>query len=429
MQAHKFANATAEDFWGIETATSGKPVDRIMKSFVELPGEPLLTFAPASNGTLSVRQTRFFLTPKTDAPAQVWTFPVCAAGGSCDLVGLAESSVKPQGSGFENADAAGYYRTEYSPTLLSKVIAAAPSLKSTERISLISDRLALMHAGQSSVGDYLELVSTLRNEPNSRVLEQLLSGLGTVDYRIADDAQRKQLKAWQRHIFTPVYAALGPVTPNEDEQKLLLRVELFTLLGGDDDPAIIAEARAYANRSLAGDTTVNPQILGPSISIAAYFGDAALYDKLQQYAEAGTDPGKKTNALYTLAFFRSPALVTRTLDYATSGKVRNQDSWILIAILLSNPDTRVQAWNYVKSNWDKVQAQLTTASGASVVGSTGSFCSAADRDDVQQFFSTHKVAATDQALQHALESINSCIALRASQGPKLAVWLAAQSSH
>jgi len=163
----------------------------------------------------------------------------------------------------------------------------------------------------------------LRNDPNAQVLDQAFGGLGTVDNRIADEAQKKQLDAWELRTFAPVYASLGPLKADETETGVLRRLALFQLLGADKDQAVIAEAREYAKRVLAGDTTVNAQLAQPSVAIAAEYGDAALYDKLQNIAETATDPGKKTNSLFILAEFDDPALVTRTLDYAVSGKVRN----------------------------------------------------------------------------------------------------------
>ncbi len=73
-----------------------------------------------------------------------------------------------------------------------------------------------------------------------------------------------------------------------------------------------------------------------------------------------------------------------------------------------------------------MQAQLTTEMGAVLVGSTGSFCSADERDSVEKFFATHKVASSDKSLEHAIERINGCIELRKLQEPKLKQWLAAQ---
>ena len=54
LEAHKFANATAQDFWNAQTATSHKPVDKIMESLVVQPGVPMLTFATPSDGQVPV---------------------------------------------------------------------------------------------------------------------------------------------------------------------------------------------------------------------------------------------------------------------------------------------------------------------------------------------------------------------------------------
>src|SRR6185437_11210976 len=80
LAAHEYGNATAEDFWNAQTATSHKPVDKIMESLVVQPGVPLLTFGEPAAGKAPVEQKRFFLDPGTHANAdQKWTVPVCFA--------------------------------------------------------------------------------------------------------------------------------------------------------------------------------------------------------------------------------------------------------------------------------------------------------------------------------------------------------------
>ena len=65
LQAHLYANATAEDFWNAQTSASHQPVNVIMSSFITDPGVPLLTLGPATGGTLPVQQSRFFLSQAT----------------------------------------------------------------------------------------------------------------------------------------------------------------------------------------------------------------------------------------------------------------------------------------------------------------------------------------------------------------------------
>lgn len=426
LAAHAFANATAEDFWGAQTTNSGKPVDKIMESFVAQQGVPLLTFSAPANGSVTVTQSRFYLSPKDgQSTAQSWTVPVCPKDGACKVVTAADNAVPvPAATTYLNAADRGYYRSNYDPATLRAIIGSAETaLNAPERIGFVSDRWALTRAGQGTVADYLSLVGALRNDTNADVLSTSTSAVSTIRERIADEAQRKQLNAWILRQFGPVYQSLGPAKKGDSEAVIARRATLFSVLGNAGDPAVMAEANRIAARYLAHDRSVDPLLATSAMQVAAGPGNAEFYDKVLHFYEATTDPQDKNTALSTLALFDDPALVTRTLDYATSGKVRNQDSFIPILIEMSRHETRPLAWTYVQSNWDKVHAQFTMSSGGAVVGSSGNFCSVEDRKDVEQFYKAHKVDASERALQNALNSIDACVKLHAQQQPSLAGWL------
>ena len=429
MQAHKFGNATAEDFWSSQTMASGKPVDKIMESFVSQPGEPLLRFTANGTGRYDVSQSRFFLTPPPTVPVQSWTVPVCARGAACQMVtGNGSVSVAATGA-FLNADAKGFYRSDYDAGTLKAVLASAATYNAPERISLVGDRYALLRSGLGSVTDYMSLVSALRSDPNPAVLQQSLSGFGSLRDRVATDDQQPVMLAWARQQFGPVYVALGPASASDSLNKKQLRSLLFGVLGVANDPAVLADAKAMSAKYMQGDRSADPEMVQTAVGIAAQHGDAALYDQLQQLSQTSTDPNIQTQSLYTLASFTDPALVKRTLDDVASGKVRNQDSWILLSILLQRRQTRPIAWEYIKANWDRVHAQFTTSSGNRVVSATGTFCSAEARADVQGFFASHPVEASDRALRDALNSIDSCVKFRAQQQPGLQQWIASIPSN
>jgi aminopeptidase N/puromycin-sensitive aminopeptidase len=255
-----------------------------------------------------------------------------------------------------------------------------------------------------------------------------MGGVNAAYARVAaTPTERDGLAAWIRSTFAPEYAKLGPPADNDSANTREMRSELFAVLGYyGKDPAVVAQARQITARYLADPGSVDATLGQTALAIAARNGDAQLFDRLQQVYETSTNPEFQEGALRLLAEFEDPALVQRSLDYAASGKVRNQDAAIQFAIALQIDENREQAWKYIQNNWDKVQAQFTTAMGAMLVGSTGSFCSADARDDVKSFFAAHKVAASDKALKHAIESIDGCIEMRALQGPNLKQWLGAQ---
>ncbi len=432
LAAHRYANATAEDFWNAQTATSHKPVDKIMESLVAQPGVPLLTFSEPVKGKAAVTQKRFFLTPSIEPdPAQKWTLPVCfktAKGQECQVLSSTDSSLNvPSDSPlFANAGGKGYYRSAYPASVYSALVAQVETaLTPSERISLIGDEWAQMRANKASIGDYLDLTAAVKNDSGAEVVSASLSGINTTYIRIAATNEDKAaLSTWIRSAYAPVYAKLGPPAETDSANTKELRAQLFGILGYyGKDPDIIAQAKDIAAKYLNDSGAVDATLGQTALSIAARNGDAALFDRLQQISETSTNPELQTSALRLLAEFENPELVKRSLDYAVSGKVRNQDAVIQFAIALGVDENRDQTWKYIQDNWEKVQAQFTTELGAALVGSTGNFCSSDARDSVKNFFSTHKVASSEISLRHAIEHIDGCAELRKLQEPKLKQWL------
>ncbi|HUH61814.1 MAG TPA: M1 family metallopeptidase [Terracidiphilus sp.] len=437
LAAHLYGNATAEDFWNAQTATSHKPVDKIMESLVVQPGEPLLTFGEPSGGKVPVEQKRFFLDPSARSDAnESWTVPVCFAAGQkgadCELLSPGDSPLKAPSSPlfFANAGGKGYYRSKYPADVYAALVRGVETgLTPVERIRLVGDEWAQVRANTADVGQYLDLVAGVKADASAEVLDAALGGVNATYTRIAATPQEKdELGAWIRATFAPEYAKLGPPAAGDSANTRQLRASLFEVLGYyGKDPQIIAQAREIAQKYLADPSSVEPSLGRTATFLAARNGDAALFDQLQKIYETSTNPEFQEGALQLLTQFQDPALLERALDFAVSGKVRNQDALIQFAIALQGEQTRDATWKYMQEHWDKVQAQLTTAMGGMLVGSTSGFCSQPARDDVQSFFSAHKVPASDRALKQAVERINSCVELRSLQGPKLQTWLAAQS--
>jgi aminopeptidase N/puromycin-sensitive aminopeptidase len=434
LEAHMYGNATAEDFWSAQTETSGKPIDKVMDSFITEPGVPLLTFSSPKKGSTSVSQQRFFLDPETHADhPQTWTVPACFRAGDtpkCELLSAAQQklSVPDADFFFANANDRGYYRTLYDAADYNKILSMAETeLSPAVRIGFAGNEWALMRSGRSSIGNYLDLASVLRNDPNADVIENIAGAIGATDERIATPEDRVKLAAWVRQEFRPSYDQVKEISPSDSVEKKQLRATLFGVLGEiGRDPQIIAQAKELTNKYIADQASVEPSLVRPAVMISTENGDSHLFDQLQQLSKTSNNPDVKITALVALSNFHNPTLVRRALDYATSGQVRNQDAIFLFVVALRSRDTRQIAWDYIQKNWDKVHAQMTTMMGGYLVQSTGSFCSAEKGQEVQTFFTSHPVAAAQQAIQRATNSIHNCTVLRATQQPKLTEWLAKQ---
>jgi aminopeptidase N len=434
LAAHAYGNATAEDFWNAESQATGMPVDKVMRSFVDQPGVPLVAVGSAG---AELVQRRFLLTSSASSSAkhEAWTIPICFTGAPCRLL-------EPESEGqsapmtaplvpfpYANANNKGYYRTTYDPEVLKQVEANAESrLSVPERIGLLGDQWALVRAGKSNVGDFLNLVLAVKEDPDAKVIGLALDKLAVVDAKIATGDDRDRLEAIVRHEFGPVYAAMG-IAKHASAEQSELREELFEALGRAKDPAVLAEADAITRQLFSRRKASDPMIADAAVALASEKGDAAMYDALLKVADTTTDPDLKTAALTALTRFEAPQLVARTLEYSVSDAVRSQDSWTLIAQLLERRETQDQAWEFVTDHWPDVMRKSSAASGARLVEAAGSFCTSAKRDAVANFFHEHTAESSDRTLRKSLDSIDECVELRTDQQAGLRSWVAGETTR
>jgi aminopeptidase N len=300
------------------------------------------------------------------------------------------------------------------------------SLDAAERIALLDDEWALVRAGRHDVGSFLDLASGFGAERNPEVMNTLAGTLGLIDRALTTEATRPAFRAWLGKLWKPALDDIG-WTPHQGESADVssLRATLVTTLGRiGRDPGVLARARELAAEELAKPGTIQPELVGVVVDLAALAGDRALYDAYLERSRAAADPEEKYRYLNALTRFTDPALARRTMDLILSPEVRNQDAKIFIAAMLGNVETQRLAWELLQARWDEIQKKTGEFVGNTViVAGLSAFCDARTAGEVKQFFSTHKVPDAERTLQQSLERVNSCAQLSASQSSKLAAWL------
>jgi aminopeptidase N len=443
LQVHAYSNGTSQDFWTAMATASGKPIDKILPTFVNQPGAPLVdvSLACANNRTqVTVTQQRFFVDPlllKQGSPER-WQVPLCVkAGGaasvSCAVVSQPREVLTLDADAcapwiFANAGAQGYYRTAYSPEALR---ALAPRVQDvltpTERLSLTGDEWALVRAGRHDVGQYLTLATGFANEQTSGVLRSVTDRLDLIHEYLTTAVNRLSFEQYVRSLLGPLFQQIGLAsTPVDSDERRALRSTLIAALGTTGaDPDLAVQARAALDRTLSGGAPLDPTLAGAIIAVAAEHGDRALQDALLAASDRAVAPDEHYRYLYALARFRDPALIDRSLEYSLTPKLRSQDAAGFFSRFLAQEVARPRAWAFLKQHWAELEPKVTISGGdTSVTAALGSFCDGASRDDITRFFAAHPLPAAARTLGQTVERINNCIVLREKQAPALAAWLA-----
>ena len=437
LQKYSFANAAGEDFWTEMARVTGRPIDRIMRGYVEQAGAPVLTVdarCARPDTEMSATQERFIGIPGARARSpELWTVPVCVetTGGAarCEVLDERRERFRAPGCGaiFANADSRGYYFTEYAPDMVRALGTRSDALAPVERLGLLGDEWWMVRAGRHDIGIYLDLGATMASDQTAAVADTIASRIAYTSEYVVPQSGTPQFERWVRERFGPALEELGlPGNVRDDDERHSRRATLLTLVAGPgNDTSAKRRARELAERYIGDGSTLPGTLVSAVLRTAASAGDAALYERyLEQIRRPGIDPEEYYRFFGALSSFQDPQLVQRTLTYSISPDVRSQDTATLIAGLIGQPGSRHAAWAFVKAQWPTLLMKLGTFQGLpGIIGSLGSFCSQKDAADVKQFFTQNPVPSSERTLQQALERIDACEAVVKRQTPALTTWL------
>ncbi len=441
LQKHAYANAAGENFWSQITETSGKPVDKIMKSFTEQPGAPLVTVQSACHGDKTevlLKQEPYVADAQKMAAGsdRIWPVPMnllpsAAKQTTYHLLNTKQETIEFPGCSawvYANAGSRGYYRSSYDPAAFAKMAAKVESRFSPEeRERFPSDAWALVRVGRMNIGDYLSLLQKMQAEPSREVLQTMIGHIPDIYDHLVAETDRPAFEKWVRDFLGPIASGLGdaPVA-GEPAERTALRSDVFASLAVyGHDPRLVAKARAVVEQYMAAPESVDTALAQKSVRVAARHGDAALYDKYLQHLQAAQNPQEYDLYLVGLGYFPAPELTERTYALVLSDQVKNQDMFALF-VPLRNYYTQSVAWDLFKRNFPAILKKGGLMAEGELGNVSGVFCDAKLRDDSQNFFAEQKLPGTQRLLENTKDTVNACIELRDLQQKNLSAYLAKQ---
>ena len=467
MRTHQGANATADDLWGALGEASGEPIIELANGWIRQVGYPVVSVslggrAPGGGaGTdpleptarLSLTQRRFFSDPdaREATPPTRWLIPMVVRfrddEGVKDLRVLldrasAELSVPARGPVrwcVANAEAAGFYRCQYDDALLAALGPAAAELSPAARLSLLSDQWALVRSGAATVGAFLDLVTSMTDEHDHFVLDEIAGRLSVIDYRHIQDSDRPAFQSVVGNLFGKAALSLGwpnlSSSAESDDTRLRRAAVLRAIVGLARVPAFIGEAErqyltsvAPANPGVApAASLLDPNLLDLVVTAAARVADAGRFDDIARRARSEVDPASKRRFLHALARVETPELVGRAIETAMTDLVPMQDFTSYLSVLLGNRATRGDAWALVRDRWDEVRAKADSPMLLRrLVEALGNLTERRQLEEVELFLGSHPIEPARQAIAQTLERMRTDVSLREKLTPQVSAWLRAR---
>ncbi len=423
LHAHSYSNTETSDLWASLEHITGLPVGEIMKSWIFQGGHPLVTVEQDAHGA-SIGQRHFTLDPAA-ASDKRWQVPVRirATGDSPITSVLLDSPTVRLTAPHDhilsaNADGSGFYRVQLGGSLFRRIIESkGQGLNAPERHAFIDDAWALTLAGQLHAADYLEAAESFASDPDLTVWQALSVGFAGLT-RFVDEGAEPALRERIGAIARPMADTLGmEASASDSDRTRELRATLIRLMGAvADDSSTIAQCRPLLEH-------VDPTVASAALFVVAHHGGDDDYQRVRDAWLNAADPQSEQRNLRSLADFPDPGLVSATLSDTLNGQIRSQDGPYLIRRALTNRHAGSIAWEFIESNWAKINETFPTNSISRMLEGIVALDSPGAANRVSAFLASHPVPQGDKQIAQHLETQEINIAARQREIKRFSTWV------
>jgi tricorn protease interacting factor F2/3 len=365
LETYAYDNAASGQLWEAFESSSEKPVTRMMKSWIEQPGYPLIT-VERRDDQLTLQQNRFTYLPNTSG--QLWDIPITARlfdrngeerivrhlmTGETAVIELVPGTVSYK----INADQTGFYRVHYLnyenlETLGEKVL--NKSLSTEDRWGLQNDIYAGVRSGRIGIDAYLTFLEYYRAEDAFLPLSSIAANLFHA-YTVLTGDTKNRLEPIGRSLLQGALAAIGlvpqaaePFTVSLLRDQIMLPAAIF----GEQDVIRFAE-KQFENLLSGG--TVPPDILKSTLQIGALTGGDTDLKWLRRRFRSTVSEHERLNILASLGWFSKKRDIESALQFALE-EVPDRNKFIPIVAASANPHAVDHLWDWYLSHLSELES-------------------------------------------------------------------------
>jgi puromycin-sensitive aminopeptidase len=421
LARYRLGNTETTDLWDALEEATGRPVRRIMDTWIFQPGFPV---ARIDDGRLA--QSRFSYGDVMHDDQ--WILPVLArvhTGGSFEtrslLVEARQAALDVPGDAIVVLDAGGegFYRVAYTAAERERLLAGGV-LEPLERFALVDDLWAAVLAGDATAEEFLECARRFSAETDPVVWRAVVGHLRAAARLVEGDALTR-MRAQIAAVAGPALRRLGWLDRGDDARTRQLRGLLINAMGSNAaDRDTIAHAREVYDHPAGSDADVQ----AAAVSVVASVGTEDEFTDFLARSGATTNPQEQLRYLYSLGDFPDETLVRRAVELTLTDEIRAQTGPFIVQRALRNRDHGATVWAFVRDNWDHITARFSPSLVPRVIEGTTWLVEDGVAEDVTAFVAAHPLPSGGRTVAQHMERLRVHRATVARERARFSAYLA-----
>ena len=414
LTLHKYSNAEGRDLWNSIGKVARKPVDAMMKTWIDQVGYPVVD-VKRNNSKLSLTQRRF-LSDGSRASKNRWAIPIHIEEGNHQNSILLKSrsstvSLKNKDSNFIiNSGRYGFYRVQYDDHSLANLslLIDEKILNHVDRWGLQNDLFSECVSGTKQLQEYLDFTTSYHDEDDYITLLNLAQNLYSIYKLTINERFTDEIRAYTAQFLGSIFDRLGwDSKKNERHTDSLLRSFVITALGKLGDEEILNEARKRFNKFLKNKNSLTADLQEPVFVLMAWQGDKKTYNKLLSLYRKSTLQEEKIRFLAAMCNFKQKNLLLKTLNLALTPEVRSQNIRVPIMNIASNVYGKDILWPWLKKYWKNLVKKFGVGNPLAnrIVASIGGVVENKQEKEVRTFFKRNPMPGTERTIEQTIERV------------------------
>jgi len=414
LTQHKYSNAEGQDLWKSIGKVAHKPVDAMMKTWIDQVGYPVVD-VKRNNSKVSLTQRRF-LSDGSISSKNRWAIPIHIEEGNHESSILMKSqksvvSLKNIDSNFiVNSGRYGFYRVQYDDNSLANLslLIDEKILNHVDRWSLQNDLFSQSVSGTKHIQEYLDFTTSYHDEDNYITLHNLAQNLYHLYKLTRKEKFSDEIRTYTAQFLGTIFDRLGwDSQKNEKHTNALLRSFVITALGKLGDKEILNEAKKRFNKFLKNKNSLAADLQEPVFVLMAWQGNEKTYNKLLSLYKKSTLQEEKIRFLIAMCNFKQKNLLLKTLALSLTPEVRSQNIRVPIMGVSANIYGSDILWPWLKNHWKKLVRRFGVGNPLAnrIVASIGSVIDDKQEKDLRKFFKRNPLPGTERVIEQTLERV------------------------
>lgn len=366
---HQFGNATGDDLWHALSTATNLDIGKIMHTWLDQPGYPVVSAEVNQAGHLLLSQKQFFIGEGKDTQ-RTWAIPLNAnfkapqimTDKQVDLGNYKELRTNAGHALRINVGNSSHFIVNYDQTLMTDIMANFNELKAVDQLQLLQDLGLLAEGNQISYAEIVPLLAKFATSKSYIVINALFNTVRELrKFTTTGSEEEKKLKLFYNLLSENKVATLGwQAKPTDSSDDLLIRpLELAAALYAENSTIIEAGHHIFtANENSLNkiEASIRPYVL---INEVKNYHRSGLVDKLINEYQTTVDPYYKSDLLAAVTNSQDPSEIQQIVAaFENSDIIKPQDlrSWYFN--ILSNPKGEQAAWDWLRNRWSWLEEKV-----------------------------------------------------------------------